>query len=303
MADDIPFDRSFDDPPGQLREVSPLIRRMVAGNSGPFTFTGTCTYVVGRGEVAVLDPGPDDPGHVERLLASLAGERVSHIVVTHTHRDHSPASRALQAATGAPIVGCAPHTASRPLAAGESNRLDASADRDYAPDRITAEGDAIRGPGWTLTAVETPGHTANHLAFGLAEEGALFSGDHVMAWSTTIVAPPDGAMGDYMASLAKLQARDDRVYWPGHGGPVVNPSRFVRALVHHRRQREASILDRVAAGDGLIAEIVPKLYEGLAPALHGAAALSVFAHLEDLARRGVVATEGPPSLAGRYRKA
>jgi glyoxylase-like metal-dependent hydrolase (beta-lactamase superfamily II) len=303
MADDIPFDRSFEDPPGQLRQVSPLIRRMVAGNSGPFTFTGTCTYVVGQGEVAVIDPGPDDPEHVQRLLAALAGERVTHIAITHTHRDHSPASRALQAATGAPIVGCAPHRASRPLADGETNRLEASADRDYAPDRVTAEGESISGPGWTLTALETPGHTANHLAFGLAEENALFSGDHVMAWSTTIVAPPDGSMGDYMASLAKLQARDDRVYWPGHGGPVVNPSRFVRALVHHRRQREASILDRVAAGDGFIAEIVPKLYEGLAPALHGAAALSVYAHLEDLAQRGVVATEGPPSLASRYRRA
>ena len=192
------------------------------------------------------------------------------------------------------------HRASRPLAAGEAKRLDASADRDYEPDRILGEGDRVEGDGWTLAALETPGHTANHLAFALEEERALFSGDHVMAWSTTIVAPPDGSMGDYMASLAKLQGRDDRVYWPGHGGPVTNPARFVRALIHHRRQREASILDRVAAGDGLISAIVPKLYEGLQPALHGAAALSVFAHLEDLVRRGAVATEGAPSLAGRY---
>ncbi|PSC04693.1 MBL fold metallo-hydrolase [Alsobacter soli] len=300
MADDIPFERSFDAPAGDLQDISPLVRRMVAGNAGPFTFTGTCTYVVGRGEVAVIDPGPDEPAHVAALLRALEGERVKQIVITHTHRDHSPAARAVQEATGAPVVGCAPHRASRPLAAGEAKRLDASADRVYEPDRILGEGDRVEGDGWTLAALETPGHTANHLAFALEEERALFSGDHVMAWSTTIVAPPDGSMGDYMASLAKLQGRDDRVYWPGHGGPVTNPARFVRALIHHRRQREASILDRVAAGDGLISAIVPKLYEGLQPALHGAAALSVFAHLEDLVRRGAVATEGAPSLAGRY---
>ncbi|GGH12346.1 MBL fold metallo-hydrolase [Alsobacter metallidurans] len=303
MADDIPFDRSFDAAPETLQQVSPLVRRMVAPNGGPFTFTGTCTYVVGHGAVAVIDPGPDDPAHIAALQAALAGERVAQIVVTHTHRDHSPGARLLAAATGAPIVGCGPHVAFRPLAEGEHNRLEASGDRDHAPARILQDGDSIAGDGWTLQAVATPGHTANHLAFALPEENALFSGDHVMAWSTTIVAPPDGAMGPYMASLNRLQGRDDRVYWPGHGGPVANPSRFVRALAHHRRQREASILDRVAAGDGLIADIVPRLYDGLAPALHGAAALSVFAHLEDLAERGLVATDGPPGLQSRYRVA
>jgi glyoxylase-like metal-dependent hydrolase (beta-lactamase superfamily II) len=273
----------------------------VAGNGGPFTATGTCSYVVGHGTVAVIDPGPDDAAHVGRLLDALRGETLSHIVVTHTHRDHSPGARLLKAATGAPIVGCSPHVRSRPLADGETGALDASADRDHAPDQILGAGDSITGPGWSLQAVPTPGHTANHLAFALPEENALFSGDHVMAWSTTIVAPPDGSMADYMASLALLLERPDERYWPGHGGPVTQPRRFVRALLQHRRTREAAILERLREGDRTIAAIVPRLYAGVAPALHKAAGLSVFAHLEDLAGRGLVATDGPPALGGEYR--
>ena len=181
--------------------------------------------------------------------------------------------------------------------------MDASGDREHAPDSLLHDGDCIGGPGWTLEAVETPGHTANHLAFALPQENALFSGDHVMAWSTTVVAPPDGAMADYMASLAKLGERSEGVYWPGHGGPVTQPSRFVRALLSHRRQRETSILERVEAGDETIAAIVPRLYDGLAPALHGAAAMSVLAHLEDMVDRGLVISDGPASLGARYRPA
>jgi glyoxylase-like metal-dependent hydrolase (beta-lactamase superfamily II) len=301
-SDDIPFDRHFEERPGHLGVLSPLVRRMLCANPGPFTFKGTCTYVVGHGTVAIIDPGPDDANHISALLAALDGETVSHIVVTHTHRDHSPAAAALKAATGARIVGCGAHRPSRRLALGEVNPLDASADQTFAPDLQMEQGDAIDGPGWSLSAIETPGHTANHLAFALREENALFSADHVMAWSTTIVAPPDGSMADYMASLEKLRGAEHAIYWPGHGGPVREPERFLRALVHHRRQREASILNRLRAGDTQIRQIVAAIYEGIDSRLHGAAALSVYAQLEDLvARQTVVADEGLVTLDGAYR--
>ncbi|MCJ2072997.1 MBL fold metallo-hydrolase [Methylobacterium sp. J-030] len=289
--------------PGRLEPVAPLIRRRVAPNGGPFTATGTCTYVIGTGQVAILDPGPDDPAHIDALLDDLAGERIAAIVVTHTHRDHSPGARRLAARTGAPIVGCGPHRAARALAEGEVPLLDASADRAHAPDRVMMEGDVVSGPGWTLAAVETPGHTMNHLAFALPEARALFSGDHVMAWSTTIVAPPDGAMQAYMASLDKLRRRDETIYWPAHGGPVREPARFLRGLACHRRQREAAIRARLAIGDTGIAQIVAAIYQGLDPRLRGAAALSVFAHLEDLVGRGLVATDGAPRLDGTFMPA
>lgn len=304
MSDEIPFDRRFEDQPGHLGRLTPLVRRMLCANPGPFTFTGTCTYVVGSGTVAVIDPGPDDPAHVAALLAALGGENVSHIVISHTHRDHSPAAAALQAATGARIVGCGPHRPARRLALGEINPLDASADQDFVADETMAEGDAISGPGWSLKAIATPGHTANHLAFELAEENALFSADHVMAWSTSIVAPPDGSMADYMASLDKLRGQDHAIYWPGHGGPVREPQRFLRGLIHHRRQREVSILNRLRAGDSDIRQMVRAIYEGLDPRLQGAAALSVYAQLEDLAARGLVAHDTPaPALDSAYRLA
>lgn len=304
MSEDIEFDRSATAPSGDVVELSPLVRRIIAGNGGPMTFTGTCTYIIGRGTVAVLDPGPDDPAHVARVLAALADESVSHILVTHTHRDHSPAVPALQAATGAIVAGCLPHRAARELALGEINPLDAAADRDYAPDLPMYDRDTVTGPGWTLSAVETPGHTANHLAFALAEETSLFSGDHVMAWSTSIVAPPDGSMASYMASIEKLRAMEHAIYWPGHGGPVNEPQRFLRALVQHRRLREAAILNRLRAGDERIAEMVPPIYQGLPVALHGAASLSILAQLEDLVLHGtVICDEALPMLASRYKLA
>jgi glyoxylase-like metal-dependent hydrolase (beta-lactamase superfamily II) len=297
MSEDLAFDRDFPAEPGRCDPVSPLIRRVVASNGGPYTFTGTCSYIVGRGEVAVIDPGPDDPAHVAALLEAMEGERLAQIVVTHTHRDHSPAARALGDATGAPIVGCAPHTA---LSADGAAMMDAANDALHRPDRILREGDVVEGPGWTLEAVETPGHAANHLCFALREEEALFSGDHVMAWSTSFVGPPDGSMGAYLASLDKVRLREETVYWPGHGGPVTEPRRFVRALLHHRRQREASILNRLEAGDRSIAEIVAAIYQGLQPGLVPAAALNVLAHLEDLAQRGLVQAEGPLALDSRF---
>lgn len=304
MSDDIEFDRSQTTPAGEVAELSPLVRRVIAGNSGPMTFTGTCSYIVGRGTVAIIDPGPDDPGHVARLIAAVAGETVSHIVVTHTHRDHSPAVPALQAATGARVVGCGPHRPSRELGPGEGRVLDAAADADFAPDWHMRDGDTVSGPGWSLTALETPGHTANHLAYTLPEEETLFSGDHVMAWSTSIVAPPDGSMAAYMASIDKLRGIAHRLYRPGHGGPVTEPQRFLRGLVQHRRQREAAVLNRLGAGDETITAMVPVIYQGLAPALHGAAALSVLAQLEDLVARGlVVSSDALPALSSRYRLA
>ena len=300
MKDEISFDRSVIEPTGQAITISPLVRRLVAPNSGPFTFTGTCTYLVGQGDVAVIDPGPELDAHLDALITAIGTARVSAIVVTHTHKDHSPLSRRLKALTGAPLIGCGPHQAARELGEGETNMLDASADHDHMPDRLMQDGEEFEGEGFTLQAVATPGHTMNHLAFALREENALFSGDHVMAWSTSIVAPPDGSMGAYMASLERLMARDETIYWPGHGGPVKEPGRFVRGLLSHRRMREATIAERVQAGDRYIVSIVEKLYAGLDPKLKGAAALSVFAHLEDMVARGLVRTEDGARLDGEY---
>jgi glyoxylase-like metal-dependent hydrolase (beta-lactamase superfamily II) len=300
QAGEISFDRSFEGGPGELVRLSPLVRRMVAGNAGPMTFTGTCTYVVGIGDVAVIDPGPDRPDHIAALLAALRGESITTILVTHTHRDHSPGARALKAATGARIIGCAPHDFGR-RAAGDP--IDAAQDLGYAPDAILRDGEAIEAGHFSLVCVETPGHAMNHQAFALPQENALFSGDHVMAWSTSVVVPPDGAMRHYMASLAKLLARRDKIYWPGHGGPVTEPQGFVRALIQHRRAREKSILSRLKAGDTTVPAIVANVYKGLDPALTGVAALSVLAHLEDLAERGLVRTEGAGPLAAIYRPA
>lgn len=295
---DISFSRDETVIPGRVVQVESQVRRVVAPNSGPYTYTGTCTYLIGGENVAIIDPGPDDATHLAALLAAVGQGRVSHIVVTHTHRDHTAGVDALRAATGAQVVGCAPHFSARAPNAFEQN--EAAADLGYAPDRVLVDGERLEGEGWTLTAVETPGHTANHLAFALEDTGVLFSGDHVMAWSTTLVAPPDGSMSAYMASLEKLRERDDRVYWPGHGGPVQDPRRYVRGLLSHRRQREASILARIEAGDETIAAIVEKLYAGVDPRLWGGASLSVLAHIESLIEDGQVSTDGPVHLGGRF---
>lgn len=297
-ADDIPFDRTLAAKPEELQVLSPLVRRLVANNGGPFTFTGTCSYIVGHGDVAVIDPGPSDPSHIAAIMAALRGEAVRHILVTHSHRDHAPGAALLRAATGAEVVGCAPRT----LGTDDPSHaaLDAAADRRYAPDRTLADGDDVTGPGYRLVALATPGHSSDHLAFALPEEEALFSGDHVMAWSTTVVAPPDGSMRAYMGSLRKLLDRGETVYWPGHGGPVRNPRAFVNALLVHRQWREGAVLRRLAAGDTTVASMVAGIYRDLAPSLRGAAGLSVLAHLIDLVERGQVAADGPPSLRAHY---
>lgn len=300
MVDEIAFNRSPPVGQGVVETVSPHLRRIVAPNGGPFTFTGTCTYIVGHGRVAVVDPGPDDPAHVAAILDALAGETIDRVVVTHTHLDHSPAAGALVAATGARTFGAGPHGTGRLLRAGETLRLDASGDLAFVPDQRLGDGDVLTGSGWTLEAIATPGHCANHLCFSLQPDNVLLSGDHVMAWSTSIVAPPDGAMGDYMTSLQRLVGRSETTYFPGHGGPVTEPQGFVRALTGHRRLREAAILQRVVDGDEAIGAIVSRVYAGLAPGLVGAASLNTLAHLEELVMRGRVQSDGPPRLDGRY---
>jgi glyoxylase-like metal-dependent hydrolase (beta-lactamase superfamily II) len=303
MSEDIPFDRSFDLPPGRVEEVMPGVHRLLANNPGPFTFKGTVSYIVGKGRVAIIDPGPLDEAHIAALIDAVRGETVTHVLVTHTHRDHSPAAARIKAATGARTCGEGPHRAARTLHVGEAPRLEASADRDFQPDLVLADGETISGPGWTLEAVATPGHTANHMAFALKDTAVLFSGDHVMAWSTPIVAPPDGAMSDYVASLEKLGRRAQTLYFPGHGGAVRDAPRFVQQYIRHRRAREASILKRLAVGETDIPTLVGAIYLGLDPRLTKAAGLSVLAHLEDLTARGLVATQGAPAIDGRYRLA
>ncbi|WP_439538165.1 MBL fold metallo-hydrolase [Sphingomonas sp.] len=272
---------------GVAEQLEPLVARILAANPSPFTYTGTQTYLVGTTDLAVIDPGPDLPEHLDALIAAIAGRSVRAILCTHTHRDHSPASRPLAAATGAPIIGCAP------LALDDDGpRSDAAFDRDYLPDRVLADGERLSGMGWTIEAVATPGHTSNHLCFALVESGALFTGDHIMGWSTSVVAPPDGDMGAYMASLDKLLRRDDRVYYPAHGPEVTTPQRLARGMIGHRKQREGQILRLIDQRIGAIPDMVARMYVGLDPRLTGAAGRSVLAHLIDLNNRGLVRAEG-----------
>ncbi|MBS0474450.1 MAG: MBL fold metallo-hydrolase [Proteobacteria bacterium] len=286
-------------PTGLAELCEPLVRRVLAPNPSHYTFTGTQTYLVGAGDdVAVIDPGPagtgvtghadtNGAGHVEAIIAAVGEARIAAILCTHTHRDHSPAAAELKARTGAPIIGCAP------LAMDDDGpRADAAFDPDYAPDRVLADGERLSGTGWTLEAVATPGHTSNHLCYALIESGALFTGDHVMAWSTSVVSPPDGDMSAYMASLQKLHDRDDRVYYPAHGPAVTKTRQLVRGMLGHRRQREAQILRLLGTGPQRITEMVPVMYKGLDPRLTGAAGRSVLAHLLDLRHQGRVASEG-----------
>ena len=295
------FDLAFEPAYGRAVPVAPGVERITAENPGPFTFFGTNSYIVGGSSVAIIDPGPEDEAHFQALMAALGGREVTHIFVSHTHRDHSPLARRLQASTGAVTVGQGPHRPARPLRAGEINPFAESSDMEFVPDLTIGDGETIAGDGWALTSVLTPGHTANHAAFALEGRDILFSGDHVMAWSTSIVAPPDGSMADYMASLERLIARQDRLLLPGHGGPVMEPASFLPALKAHRLKRERAILTRIRAGDRTIVEMVKAIYSDTDPKLFGAAALSVLAHIEDLVERGEIAADGPPSLAATYR--
>lgn len=274
-------------PVGLAERLEPLVARVLAANPSPYTYTGTQTYLVGSTDVAVIDPGPAEDAHIAAIVAGIADRPVRAIMCTHTHRDHSPAAAPLAALTGAPIVGCAPLTLD-----DDGPRADAAFDVDYAPDRVLADGEQVVGDGWTLTTVATPGHTSNHLCYALEESGALFTGDHVMGWSTTVVSPPDGDMADYMASMALLLDRKDRVFYPAHGPAIESPRRLVRGMMGHRKQREGQILRFVERGTGAIEDMVPSIYKGLDPRLYGAAGRSVLAHLIELERQGRVARSG-----------
>jgi glyoxylase-like metal-dependent hydrolase (beta-lactamase superfamily II) len=296
----IPYVRDIEFEYGRPDQVSPMIRRVVANNPGPFTFKGTGTYIIGRGEgLAVIDPGPDMPDHLQAILAATAHERISHILITHHHSDHSPLARPLAAATGAVIYGCA--VASH-HDEGEV-KLEAGHDKAFTPDVSVCGGSVIYGHGWTMEAIPTPGHTSNHICYALKEENALFSGDHIMGWSTTVVTPPDGDMAAYMASLELIKARDFTTLWPTHGPPIRQVGPFIDAYAEHRRDRERQILEQLEAGETRIKSMVPKMYVGVDSRLYPAAAHSVFAHMIELVRTGRALVDGPPGIDSDYRLA
>ena len=294
----IPYVRDIEIEYGRCDQVSPLIRRVTANNPGPFTFKGTGTYIVGRGEVAVIDPGPDDPAHLAAILAAVAGETITHILITHHHSDHSPLAGALKAATGAPIHGCA-------VAGHEEDdtgevKMEAGHDHDFAPDVSLCGGGTVRGKGWTMEAIATPGHTSNHICYALAEENCLFSGDHIMGWSTTVITPPDGDMSDYLASLDTIRARKFDTLWPTHGPPILKVDAFIAAYAEHRQERVDQILNALKTGPASIRDLTPRLYADVDSKLWPAASRSMQAAMIHLERLGQIAAEGPE---GAYRLA
>lgn len=299
MAGPIPFVREMDFAYGEAQQVSPLIRRLVANNPGPFTYLGTGVYIVGHGEVAIIDPGPADPAHIDNLLRAVDGERVTHIFVTHGHSDHSPAARPLAQQTGAKI-----YASPIPVAAHDIDlKVEADEDLGFKPDLFANDGDRFSGPGWTIEAVATPGHTASHTAFALIEENALFSGDHIMGWSTTVISPPDGDMDDYIRSVEAVRDRSFDTLWPTHGPPIRDVRPFIDAYLAHRLAREAQVLARLKAGDARIPDMVAVMYADVDKRLHPAACHSVLAHMIRLVKRGVVRSDGAPSVASEYRLA
>lgn len=297
----IPYVRDIKFEYGACDQVSPLIRRVVANNPGPFTYLGTGTYIVGKGEVAVIDPGPDDPAHLAAILAAVAGERVTHILITHHHSDHSPLAGPLKAATGATIYGCA--VAGHEADDSGEVKMEAGHDLDFKPDVSLCGGGEVSGPGWTMEAIPTPGHTSNHLCYALKEENALFSGDHIMGWSTTVITPPDGDMTDYLASLQRIRGREFTTLWPTHGPPILKVTPFIDAYAEHRQERIDQILTALAAGPGRIRDLVPRLYADVDQRLWPAAARSMLAGIIHLARQGKVLTDGEPGPESAYRLA
>lgn len=295
----IPFVKDIHFTPGVPDRVAPGVRRVIADNPGPFTFTGSGTYIVGEGDVAVIDPGPDRDAHLAALLSALKGERVTHILVTHTHSDHCGLARKFADAVNAPVYGYGPHPVREKK--HDAPALDEGADYSYAPDEIIGDGAVLEGPDWRIETVHTPGHLSNHLCFALPQQKALFTGDHIMGWATTVVAPPDGDMSAYLDSLDKLLARDDEIYFPTHGAPIQNPRRFVRAVKTHRLMRDAQILDQLKKGRTRIRDITAAMYADVDKRLHGAAALNVLAHLIRLVRNGAAVCDGEPGMNAEYR--
>ena len=285
----IPYRRELEFDYGTVTQLAPGIRRVIANNPGPFTFHGTGTYILGTGKVAVIDPGPDDEAHIDAILAGLPGEEVSHILVTHTHMDHSPGCRPLQAETGAPTYAYGPHGAGK---IEQGVQVEEGGDMDFEPDHLVTHGDIIQGEDWTVECVYTPGHTSNHLCFALQEQKALFTGDHVMGWSTSIISPPDGDMADYMQSLELLLGRDDDIYWPTHGPSIIDPKTHVQAYIDHRLKREQQILACIDQGTHQIREMVPLMYRDTPEFMYPAAARSVLAAMENLVRKKQVVVQG-----------
>lgn len=305
MAVIVPVNRAYDPAYGAAVKLSPLVTRVLAPNPSPFTFHGTGTYLIGERNLAVVDPGPDEPAHLEAILAAANGRPITHILVTHTHSDHSPLAAALKAVSGAQTYAFGPHGRDELGAV----KVEEGGDMAFQPDIVVRDGHVVSGDGWNVACVFTPGHTSNHMCFALEEEKAFFPGDHVMGWSTTVVSPPDGDMRAYIASLEKLTTREDAVYYPTHGAPIGgphdvlarNPQDYVRALIAHRRDREDQILARLAAGDATIAAMVAVMYADVDARLHPAAAHSVFGHLVAMTAEGRVVTDGPARPQGRYR--
>jgi glyoxylase-like metal-dependent hydrolase (beta-lactamase superfamily II) len=295
----IPYVKEIQFDYGACDQVSPLIRRVIADNPGPFTYTGTGTYIVGQGEVAVIDPGPNDPAHLQAILAAVAGERVAAIVITHHHSDHSPLAGPLKAETGAPIYGC-PVTKHVEEEAG-APRMEAGHDLAFQPDVNLCGGGAVEGPGWTLEAIATPGHTSNHLCYALPQENACFTGDHIMGWSTTVITPPDGDMTDYLKSLQVIRERGFATLWPTHGPPIRDVAAFIDAYAEHRRERMDQILLALSKGPATIRELVPSLYRDVDARLHPAAARSMLAAIIHMERGGDIEASGPPGPDTVYR--
>lgn len=291
----VPFVKEIEFEYGKVAQLTPLIRRVIANNPGPFTYMGTGTYIVGRGNVAVIDPGPLDDDHIASLLAVLDGETVTHQIITHTHRDHSPAAAPMKVATAAPTYGYGPHHGN-----AKAPKVEEGGDWDFRPDHVVQDGDVIEGDGWTLEAVHTPGHTSNHLCFALREENALFSGDHIMGWSTSVISPPDGDMGAYLASLRRLLERDDAAYWPTHGPRIDEPKALVRAYLEHRALRERQIEDCLKRGMAAIPAMVESIYTEVPQHLHPAAACSVLAHLIHMIEAGRATCDGEPRADGVF---
>jgi glyoxylase-like metal-dependent hydrolase (beta-lactamase superfamily II) len=300
MSTSIPFSRDLEFEYGRLEQVAPMLRRIVARNPSRFTWHGTGTYVIGEGNVAVVDPGPDLAAHVDALLAALDGETISHLLVTHTHLDHSPACRSVQAATGAATYGFGRHGSGR-IDAGV--QVEEGADKDFVPDVLLRHGQVVRGDGWSVECVHTPGHTSNHMCYQWREHKALFSGDHVMGWSTTIISPPDGDIASYLKSLELLLDRDDTCYWPTHGPCVREPKPLVRALIAHRLERADEIRECLAGGVERIGEMVPRMYSELPEAMYPAAARSVFSTLIYLIERGEASCDGELQASARFVRA
>ena len=294
----IPFVKDIDFTPGVADMVLPGVRRIIANNPGPFTYTGSGTYIIGTGDVAVIDPGPNDLSHLDALIAALPGEKISHILITHTHSDHCGGARTLAERCGAPIFGFGAHPVRKQQ--DDAPALDEGADYGFRPDRLIKDGEMIEGSDWRIEAVHTPGHLSNHLCFALERQNALFTGDHMMGWATTVVAPPDGDMGAYIESLNRLLSRDDEIYLPTHGAPINNPKRFVRAVRTHRLMRDGQIIEQLKNGRTRIKEIVAVMYSDIDKRLHGAAALNVLAHLIRLVRIGSVKCDGEPQMRSTY---